>query len=182
MPIRGFKFTKGGIYHVYNRGAHRFPIIKERRNYLYICRLLRKVSRESSVSVLAFCLLSNHYHWLLRQDGEISAGKVPRRVFGSYSQAYNKAYKHSGTLFQGPYKAIEVDSEAYLARLCIYIHLNPVKHGLVRHPKDWPYSDYHEWMRPANRKKQAFIEETFGSAGRYARILETELQKLRVST
>jgi len=145
MPRRE-PFARGNYYHIYNRGAGRQAIFLEERNYLYALRLLKKVAAESSVTVVAYCLLPNHYHWLLRQDGQIPAGKVPTRVFGSYTQAFNRAYERSGTLFEGPYKARLVDVEAHLVNLCSYIHLNAVHHGLVDTPDAWPYSNYLEWI------------------------------------
>jgi putative transposase len=102
MPKRKVKFIQGGIYHIYNRGAARQSIFREEKNYIYLLRLLKKVIIECQVTVVAYCLLPNHYHWLLRQDGDTSAGKVPTRVFGSYSQAFNKRYQRTGTLFEGP--------------------------------------------------------------------------------
>jgi REP element-mobilizing transposase RayT len=145
MPKRE-PFVQGGYYHIYNRGAGRQAIFCKERNYLYALRLLNKVVGECDVTVIAYCLLPNHYHWLLRQDDETPAGKVPARVFGSYTQAFNRAYDRSGTLFEGPYKARAVETDAYLVNLCSYIHLNPVYHGLVATPEAWPYSNYLEWI------------------------------------
>ena len=98
MPKRKVNFIQGGYYHIYNRGAARQSIFREEQNYLYLLRLLKKVTAESNITVVAYCLLPNHYHWLLRQDGDIPAGKVPTRVFGSYAQAFNKSYQRTGTL------------------------------------------------------------------------------------
>jgi putative transposase len=145
MPRR-LAFVQGGYYHIYNRGAGRQPIFRQARNYVYLLRLLKTVAGQCSVTVIAYCLLPNHYHWLLRQDGQTPAGKVPARVFGSYSQAFNRAYERTGTLFEGPYKAQAVDTDAYFIHLCAYIHLNPVHHGLVATPEAWPYSNYLEWV------------------------------------
>ena len=145
MPARR-PFVQGSYYHIYNRGAGRQAIFREERNYLYLLRLLKKVTIEDHLKVIAYCLLPNHYHWLLRQDGEAPAGQVPARVFRSYSQAFNRAYGRSGTLFEGPYKALPVETDAYFVTLCAYIHLNPVHHGLVVSPEDWPYSNYLEWI------------------------------------
>jgi putative transposase len=72
-------------------------------------------------------------------------GRLPQLVFNSYGKAYNKRYDHSGTLFEGRYKAKHVDSDCYLRHLCRYIHANPVKDGLVEHLEEWPYSNYLEW-------------------------------------
>lgn len=169
MPKRKVNFTQGGYYHIYNRGAARQSIFREEKHYIYLLRLLKKVTAECLVTVVAYCLLPNHYHWLLRQDGEISAGKVPARVFGSYSQAFNKDCQRTGTLFEGPYKAIAVDNDAYLLHLCRYIHLNPVRHGLAAAPQDWPYSNYPEWLgqRPGTLVDKRFVQNYFDSPGAY---------------
>ena len=168
MPKR-IPFIEGGYYHVYNRGAGRQPIFFQERNYLYALRLLKKVARECRVSVIAYCLLPNHYHWLLRQDGQTPAGKVPTRVFGSYTQAVNRAYERSGTLFEGPYKALAVNDDAYLVNLCVYIHLNPVHHGLVAAPHSWPYSNYLEWVdkRPGDLVDRDLVRAYFATARAY---------------
>ena len=117
MPRRE-PFVQGGFYHIYNRGAGRQRIFVEERNYVYTLRLLKKVARECDVAVIAYALLPNHYHWLLRQDGQTPVGKVPTRVFGSYSQAFNHAYDRSGTLFEGSYKARAVTTDADFVNLC----------------------------------------------------------------
>ena len=168
MPRR-LPFVQGGYYHVYNRGAGRQAIFHEGRNYLYLLRLLKQVARESEVTVVAYCLLPNHYHWLLRQDGETPAGKVPTRVFGSYSQAFNRAYERTGTLFEGPYKALTVDTDAYFVTLCSYIHLNAVHHGLVNTPDAWPYSNYLEWIdkRPGTLVDRELVRQYFASPQAY---------------
>ena len=145
MPRRP-PFLQGSYYHIYNRGAGRQAIFRHERNYLYLLRLLKTVAGECSITVVAYCLLPNHYHWLLRQDGETAAGMVPTRVFGSYSQAFNRAYERTGTLFEGPYKALAVATDAYFVNVCSYIHLNAVHHGIVATPEEWPYSNYLEWI------------------------------------
>jgi REP element-mobilizing transposase RayT len=158
-------FVRGGFYHIYNRGAGRQAIFYEDRNYVYVLRLLRQAAMESAVTVVAYCLLPNHYHWLLRQDGDVPAGKVPARVFGSYAQAFNRAYDRTGTLFEGPYKAREVETGAYFMNLCSYIHLNPVHHGLVDRPDAWPYSNYLEWIdrRPGTLVDRDLVRAYFAS-------------------
>jgi len=130
---------------------------------------LKKVSAACDTTVIAYSLLPNHYHWCLRQDGDTPAGNVPRRVFGSYSQAFNKAFDRTGTLFEGPYKAIHVTTDSYLQHLCRYIHGNPVRHGLAMAPELWPYSNYLDWMglRPGTMVDHAFIVEHFGSPAAY---------------
>lgn len=90
--------------------------------------------------------MPNHFHFLIRQESNASAGQLSQRVFNSYSKAYNKRYQHSGTLFEGPYRVKPVVDSSHLLQLCRYIHANPVKHGFVETPEDWPYSNYLEWV------------------------------------
>jgi putative transposase len=173
MPKR-LPFVQGGYYHIYNRGAGRQAIFYEERNYLYVLRLLKKVTRESEVMVVAYALLPNHYHWLLRQDGETPAGKVPTRVFGSYTQAFNRAYERTGTLFEGPYKALAVDTDSYFVNLCSYIHLNAVHHGLVDAPDAWPYSNYLEWIdrRQGTLVDRALVRGYFATPQAYEAFIQ----------
>ncbi len=169
MPKRKFDFEPGGYYHIYNRGANRQSIFREERNYPYLLRLLKQVLPECHITVVAYCLLPNHYHWLLRQNSDIPISKAVGRVWGSYSQAFNKAYEHTGTLFEGPFKALQVTTEDYLLRLCRYIHRNPVHHGFVAEPEDWPYSNYPEWIeqRPGTLVDRKLVREHFSTPQMY---------------
>ncbi|GIV96072.1 MAG: hypothetical protein KatS3mg057_0729 [Herpetosiphonaceae bacterium] len=169
MPRRQIRFARGQYYHIYNRGAGRQSIFYEEKNYHYLLRLIKQVAAECELTMIAYCLLPNHYHWLVRQDGDTPAGDLPRRVFGSYSQAFNRAYQRSGTLFEGPYRAIMIDSEAYLCQLCRYIHSNPVKHGIVAAPESWPYSNYLDWIgeRTGTLLDREFQQRHFGTPERY---------------
>lgn len=176
MPRRYLQFTKDSYYHIYNRGFERQSIFREECNYHYLLDLLMQVAGECEISVIAYCLLPNHYHWLLRQDGDTPVGEVPKRVFGSYSQAFNKAYKRRGTLFDQRYQAILVDSDVYLYRLCCYIHCNPVKHGLVAQPEEWPYSNYTHWIAgPQNTSEQQFVRDQFTNPVMYEALVHTYL-------
>jgi len=121
------------------------------------------------IAVIAYCLMPNHYHFLLRQDGLQSAGWLPQRVFNSYTKAFNKRYGRTGTLLEGSYRAIHIDQESYLLHLCRYIHANPVRHGLVSDLAQWPYSNYLEWIGVRNEKlvDRAFAREHFPVAESY---------------
>ena len=95
--------------------------------------------------------MPNHYHFLLRQTGDYSVSEFMQSIFNAYTKAFNKMYKRTGTLFEGPFKAIEVLKEDHLLHLCRYIHRNPLEAGLVKNISDWPYSNYTEWTRKKNR-------------------------------
>ena len=156
-------------YHFYNRGAHRVSIFKEPANYYFVLRKIKYYLPVLELSMIAYCLMPNHYHFLIRQDGEQRAGLLPQRVFNSYTKAYNKRYEHSGTLFEGNYRVKPVESDAYLLHLCRYIHGNPVKDGLVANPADWPYSNYLEWIgqREGTLFDPEFVRQHFSNPADY---------------
>jgi REP element-mobilizing transposase RayT len=173
MPYRRIAFAQGEHYHVYNRGSGHGTIFRDADNYLFALRNIKRYARELRISVIAYCLLPNHYHMLLRQDGEQAAGLLLQRVFNSYTKAVNKRYDRTGTLFEGRYQAVHIARERYLVHLCCYIHANPVKHGLVTDLKEWPYSNYLEWLGSRNGTlvDRAFIRAHFEGVDAYARLV-----------
>jgi putative transposase len=159
----------GHYYHLDNRGARRLTIFREEKNYHFVLLRVKKYCREYDLSPIAYSLLPNHYHFLLRQNGEHKAGLLPQRVFNSYSKAYNKVYEHSGTLFEGRFRAKPVSDDGYLRHLCRYIHANPVKHGLAQRPEEWAYSNYQEWLglREGTLVDRQFIADMFPNIADY---------------
>ena len=159
----------GTYYHIYNRGARGLSIFHEAGNYLFVLRRIKQYCRDFHFTVIAYCLMPNHYHLLVRQDGETPAGMLPQRVFNSYTKAYNKRYDHSGTLFEHRYQAKPVTDETYLLHLCRYIHANPVKDGLVADPGQWLYSNYLEWVgeRDGTLVDRAFVQAWVGHPTTY---------------
>jgi putative transposase len=169
MPRSTIQWQQGQYYHLYNRGAGRQSIFLDDENYTYLLGLLKKVAAECEITVIAHCLLPNHYHWLIRQDGETPGNELPKRVFGSYTQAFNRRNRRSGTLFEGRFKPKLVSEDTYRLHLCRYIHANPVRHGIAFAPELWPYSNYQEWIgvRPGTLVDRAFIAERFPHEGQY---------------
>ena len=98
MPRRKIEYSPGAIYHIYNRGAGRQSIFYEDENYRYLLSLIKDSLAELQVTLLAYCLLPNHYHWLVRQDGE-DAGRTAaatglQSVHESLQQAL-RAHRHA---------------------------------------------------------------------------------------
>jgi len=169
MPRRKLRFTQGHYYHIYNRGAGRQSIFYKDKDYFRVTKLMKKIAGICDISIIAYCLLPNHYHWLVRQNGLIGADKLVARVFGSYSQTFNNTYNRSGTLFEGTFEAILVETDEYLRHLCRYIHANPVRHALALSPDLWPYSNYLEWIgkRPGSLVDPTFVTAHFPEPGQY---------------
>jgi putative transposase len=168
----------GMYYHIYNRGAHQLRIFQEPTNYLFVMRKIKEHAKANQISMIAYSLMPTHYHFLVRQDGDKPAGNLPQSVFNSYSKAYNKMYSHSGTLFEGRFRAKVIQADSHLLHLCRYIHGNPVKAGLVADPAEWPYSNYREWIeaRSSTLVDREFIKEQFSSLAEYKKFLFQYLQ------
>ena len=169
MPTPRPAYLTNQFYHFYNRGAHRVSIFREPDNYLFVLQKMKEYAIKFQLAIIAYVLMPNHYHLLVRQDGEHQAGLLPRYVFNSYSKAYNKRYEHSGTLFEGNYKVKPITSSKHLLHLCRYIHGNPVKDGLVANPADWDYSNYLEWIgeRDGSLFDPEFVRANFTSSTLY---------------
>ena len=140
------KYQDQSYYHIYNRGAHKENIFYSDDQYLRCLNLLEKYSPKYSVSIIAYCLMPNHYHLVIRQNENGSISRCIQTTFNAYSQTVNLMEQHSGTLFQGKAKAKQIDSESSLIQVIRYVHLNPVRAGLVQRPEDWHFSDYRNWI------------------------------------
>jgi len=174
----------GHCYHVYNRGCNREAIFALSENYIFLLRKIKTILPTASVSVIAYCLMPNHYHFLLRAEADNAISHFIQQVFNGYVQAFNKQQQRSGTLFEGRAKTILVDTDAYALDLCRYIHLNPVQAHLVANPEDWPYSNYLEWIgqRAGTLKDEVFMREYFPDAGAYRSFItdyQDERRKLK---
>jgi hypothetical protein len=97
----------------------------------------------------------------------------------SYTKAINKRFSRVGSLFQGQFQAKPVQSDSHLRNLCVYIHANPVKDGLVPVPEDWIYSNYLEWLgqRKGTLVDRDFICEHFGSPTEYQEFVQHFLKR-----
>jgi putative transposase len=173
MPYRGDAFVQDHYYHIYNRGAGRGLIFFNPGNYEHCLRLVKRYYDRYGVTVVAYCLMPNHYHFLLRQETDQPLSKFINVLFNAYVQAVNRQQDRKGTLFEGRFRHVWVDREEYLIHLCRYIHLNPVKAGLVAEIGDWPYSNYLEWIeqRAGTLKDDVFIRDRFPTPEAYQRFV-----------
>ena len=154
------KYLDNEIYHVFNRGAHKSKLFFNEGNYEYCIQLLTKYISKHSVDLLAYCLMSNHYHLLLRQRDGGSISRYIQTIFNAYSQAVNIQQGWSGTLFQGRAKSTHIDNDESLIAVVCYIHLNPVVAGLVSLPEEWKFSDYCNWVNdPENDTRARFFAD-----------------------
>jgi putative transposase len=146
-------------YHVMNRGASHSTTFHNSNDYKSFLDILLQIHRRYCFEIHAYCLMPNHYHLLVRTPlANLSRGM--RHLDGLYTQYYNKKYKRDGSLFRGRYKAILIDAENYLLRLSRYIHLNPIKAKLAKHPFEYRWSSYRFYSKCITKPDWLFTNET----------------------
>jgi putative transposase len=161
-------FQIGSFYHIYNRGHNYQSIFFDRENYLYFLRLTREHLSLKSVDVVAYCLMPNHYHFLVYLRDETLSDAM-KSLSLAYTKAINKRFNRCGSLFQGRFQGILVSNMSYMVNLARYIHLNPVKAGLVEKPEEWEFSSYSEYVEicpgtlPAKSYIQMLLEDESAS-------------------
>lgn len=131
----------GAFYHVMNRGQGGEEIFigeRDRRRFLHY---LEKTVEQYSIVVHTFCLMPNHYHLLLETPLP-NLSRAVQWLHVSYATYFNREHQRKGHLFQGRYKALLVDADAYLLALSRYIHLNPVRAGMVKTPAEYAWGSY----------------------------------------
>ncbi|MFH2092803.1 MAG: transposase [Pseudomonadota bacterium] len=131
----------GAIYHVLSRGNGGQNIFRSTDDRHLFLDLLADLADRFNIEVYAYVLMDNHYHLLLKTH-ESNLSKAMQWFGTSYTQKFNLKNGSGGHLFQGRFKSIIVENEAYLLRLSCYIHRNPVRAGITERLVDYPWSSY----------------------------------------
>ncbi len=145
-------FTSGSVFHIYNHAIDDQLLFYDDQDYEFFQIALSTQLEKIPASIIAYCLMPNHYHFLIRQDDEEKIYKIFNYAFVSYARYYNRKYERKGRIFRSPLQHKIVKDRTYLIQLCKYIHLNPVYAGLVEEPEDWEFSNYREWINRRNGK------------------------------
>jgi REP element-mobilizing transposase RayT len=146
--------------------------------------LLQESVERFDYRVHAFCLMTNHLHLAL-QVGQIPLSRIMQNVGFRYTQFINRKYQRSGHLFQGRYKALLIDGDGYLLELIRYLHLNPIRSGMVRCPEEYRWSSHVNYLHPISRPPwltvdwglSRFADRTSEAVERYKRFVELDLEE-----
>lgn len=130
---------EGAFYHVINRGNRREEIFFDDKDRWKFYEILRDIERRYGIVIYVFVLMSNHYHILI-ETPFANLSRAIQRLNGEYALYFSRRHKRPGHIFQGRYKAMLVEKEAYLLELSRYIHLNPLRAGIVKSPEDYKWS------------------------------------------
>lgn len=145
------------FYHIYNQGNNKQVIYNERSDYLYFLKLVREIAL-TKCEILAFCLMPNHFHFLIFSNKEsvntfqlgslrvTELGNAFRVISSKYAQYFNKKYSKTGSLFRPKTKMKLVETENDYPFICFnYIHQNPLKATLVTKMEDWEFSSFKDF-------------------------------------
>lgn len=173
MPGRITPLASGKYYHVYNRGSEKRNIFTQPRNFTRFLKtvfyyqftgpkpsfskfaksevnLLKPLGEEKLIELICYCLMPNHFHFLMRQLKDNGISKFMSQISNSYTKYFNIKYSRVGPLLQGAFKAVLIENEEQLIHVSRYIHLNPVVSGMVNNPDKYSWSSYLEYMHPTN--------------------------------
>lgn len=162
MPYRATPLVNGQVYHLFNRGVEKRNVFTDRREYSRFLEAIQyyqqidpqvrfskadkdkkeNLSDKKLVEVIAYCLMPNHFHFLLKQVSDNGISTFIRRLINSYTRYFNTKNERVGSLFQGPFKAVRMESDGQLLHVTRYIHLNPLAGYLVKDLRNFEWSSY----------------------------------------
>ncbi len=152
MRLKAEEFAPGQYYHIYNHSVAEQVLFRDENDYLRCLKIIKRYYNATDYSILAYCLMPNHYHFLIYQKTGVPVYESFRNIWYCYTCYYNKKYGRKGTLFANKLQHIGIKDANYILHLCAYIHHNPVKARLVDTPELWKWSNYPDWIGIRNGK------------------------------
>lgn len=150
--------TPNLVFHISQRATGKEPLFLEDDDYLFMLGLQKEIARSYLLTIYAFCLMPNHVHLLLSPK-ENNLYDAMRGLFSRYAMRFNRKYERKGHLFGGPYRQAVCLDDSYLLAASLYIHLNPVKAGLVKTPQDYRWSSCRLYYEENVRR--SFVDPDF---------------------
>ena len=149
LPRKNRVWYPGATYHVMSRGNRRTILFKDEDDYLTFVEEVQKAMIRFSFKIHSLCLMTNHFHMLL-ETSTTELSKIMQRILHTYAMIFNRKYHYTGHLFEDRYNDVIVKDERYFLEVSRYIHLNPVKAGMVREPLAYEYSSYRKFVTYQN--------------------------------
>ncbi len=142
MPRKPRFYIAGMPVHVVQRGNNRQPIFFGDVDYRSYLKWLREAAEKYDCAIHAYVLMTNHVHILVTPEDTSGISRMMQYVGRRYVPYINQAYGRSGTLWEGRYKSSLIDADNYFLACSRYIEMNPVRAGMVAHPRDYAWSSY----------------------------------------
>lgn len=181
MSRRKTVFVKGGLYHLVNRAAFRTKVFKQAVHSNTFLQILKECARRYQVSIVAYCIMPNHFHLVVQQSGQKSISDFMRALQRKFAWLYNLGNKRSGAVFEGRFRSNEVNDDPYLFTLLAYVHLNPVKAKLCKQPSEWPHSNYNDFVgaKPDTLTNHEVVNSLMSDMQLYVSFVEDRKRRLK---
>ncbi|HEY2784365.1 MAG TPA: transposase [Fimbriiglobus sp.] len=140
MPRNPSASLGGYCYHALNRGNGRRAIFHDDRDYADFVQLLHEAGQRTTVRLIGYCLMPNHFHLVLwpRADGDLSGSM--RWLLTAHVRRYHRRYRGSGHVYQGRFRSFPIQEDEHLLTVLRYVERNPARARLVERAQDWPWS------------------------------------------
>lgn len=203
MPGRKIPLVNGEIYHVFNRGMDRKPTFTTKKEFqraqqtlsfykffklpLSLSKFLRLedkkqhkvldllIQNKNLVEIFCYCLMPNHFHFLLRQERDQGISKFLSNFQNSYTRYFNVTHKREGSLFLDQFKAVRIETEEQLIHVSRYIHLNPHTGYVVKTLEEleyYPWSSFPDYLQKNSKTiNTGFILNLFKNISEYKRFV-----------
>lgn len=198
MPGRTQSLVTGEIYHIFNRGSEKRDTFLQPRDYerfrktFYYYQFsdkkpkfsflnkaelnsLKPISSEKYVEIISYCLMPNHFHFLLKQLKDSGISKFFQQLCNSYSKYFNLKYGRVGPLWQNRFKAVLIENDEQLIHVSRYIHLNPIVSGLLKHLDKYPWSSYQEYLNMPVICSPRIVLDLFESRENYKEFVMSQI-------
>ena len=168
--LRPEPILHGRYYHIFNRGINSQSVFYTEKDFQYFLHSYQKYIPPVA-ETFAFCLMKNHFHFLIRikEENEIrfftdKKQYLPSRqishLFNSYTRWFNKIHDRTGPIFEKPFKRKNIDTDLYFKQLVIYIHTNPIHHEVTSNLEDYKWSSYNQLINSDTTKPIIQLEDT----------------------
>ena len=142
MPRFPRSYVKTSFFHVITQGINKNYIFERSEDIKYYIKILYNLTKEQKVEIIAYCIMNNHAHILIKAEEIKELSKYMQRLNIKYARYYNKRYNRVGYVFRDRYKSEGIYGEEQLYNCIKYIYDNPVKAGICKQPEEYPYSNY----------------------------------------
>lgn len=161
----------GAFYHVMNRGNAGQDLFRTKRDRERFLECLETAVERFSLKIHAYCLMTTHYH-ILMETMDANLSRAVQWINVSFAAYFNRKRNRHGHLFQGRFRSILVEAKEYLKELSRYIHLNPVRAGIVEKTEEYPWSSYRAYIGKMKRPEWLETQWLLSQFGRKKREAE----------
>jgi REP element-mobilizing transposase RayT len=171
--------SESELYHVMCRGVSRQIIFEDDADRQRFLDDMKREQRSAGTSILAWCLMDNHVHLLIKAD-KAALARFMQRTLSSYARYFNERHDRVGHLFQDRYKSTPIDTDTYLLMAVVYIHRNPLDEGITD-LRNYRWSSYHEYLGISIIADTRFVLDMFDSIEEFDEFNQTSECKTLLS-